>query len=421
MGWYIEYLSQRHLYEQSPSGGSNLQCCVGGHPLVSCGSGNRNGGTRTPENTDESGDEQDDVPYLIALSEYSDAGSDVDESEPGSSCILEAEEAWRDTLVLRLTQVLTECQPFPGDGNPVDPTYRDGGDRVVIAFRDQDTFEVYDRVQGFETHLAVQFVQWERFSVGKWFAERCAANSGLPRPWAIAQAWLETRNGRNTSMGFPALRDNFEYVMSELILDNVELSGIQVDRNKYPSLQRNSAHIKDNSRILPRPVVVKVEINGHPARALLDSGSLGDFISSTLVDQLSVHRDTLSPPLSLHLAVQGSRSKVNARATVSLKYQGINETRTLDIININNYDMILGTPWMWQHKVCIGFNPARVVVGSDIALPLKAGFDTKLMVSMLSPDERRIASVREELRQYADPLCKEMEYPRSGPSTTQFL
>ena len=43
---------------------------------------------------------------------------------------------------------------------------------------------------------------------------------------------------------------------------------------------------------------------------------------------------------------------------------------------------------MYQHRICLGFNPACIVVGSDDALPLKAGRDTKLMVSMLSPEEQ---------------------------------
>ena len=80
----------------------------------------------------------------------------------------------------------------------------------------------------------------------------------------------------------------------------------------------------------------------------------------------------------------------------------------LDVININNYDLILGTPWMYQHQICLGFNPVRVVVGSDTALPLKAGTDTKLMVLMMTLEEKRIDSVREELHQYAEPLCREM-------------
>ena len=100
--------------------------------------------------------------------------------------------------------------------------------------------------------------------------------------------------------------------------------------------------------------MVKVTVDGHPARALLDSGSLGDFISSTLADQLGVKKEILDAPLSLQLEVQGSCSKVNAAATIKLRYQDIDEARTFDIINLNNYDLILGTPWMHQHQVCIG-------------------------------------------------------------------
>ena len=154
-------------------------------------------------------------------------------------------------------------------------------------------------------------------------------------------------------------------------------------------------------------MVVKLNINNHPVRTLLDSGSLGNFIS-TLVDQLAITRDPLDPPLSLHLAVQGSRSKVNAWATVKLSYQDINEPCTFDIINLNNYDVILGILWMYQHQICLGFNPARVMVGSDEALPLKAGFDTKLMMSAMAPEDRHVEYIREELCQYAEPLCKEI-------------
>ena len=78
----------------------------------------------------------------------------------------------------------------------------------------------------------------------------------------------------------------------------------------------------------------------------------------------------------MQLAFQGSRSKVNARTTVNLQYQTISEVKSVDIINISNYDLILGTLWMHQHKMCIGFNPARVVIGSDDAQPLKIGTDS---------------------------------------------
>lgn len=122
--------------------------------------------------------------------------------------------------------------------------------------------------------------------------------------------------------------------------------------------------------------------------------------------------EVLDSPLSLQLAVQGSRSKVNTRVTVQLRYQNIEESRTLDL---NNYDLVLGTPWMYQHQVCIGFNPARVVIGSDPPLPLKPGPESKLMMATLTPEERRVELVREELQQYAAPLCKDVHETELPP------
>lgn len=115
-------------------------------------------------------------------------------------------------------------------------------------------------------------------------------------------------------MGMPIFKEKFEYYKQAWHPNaSVELGGVQVDRFKFPALQHNSAQVKGNSRISPKPIVVKIEVNNHPMRALLDSRSLGDFISSTLVDQLSITREALDSPLSLHLAVQGSRSRVNAK------------------------------------------------------------------------------------------------------------
>ena len=54
---------------------------------------------------------------------------------------------------------------------------------------------------------------------------------------------------------------------------------------------------------------------------------------------------------------------------------------------------------MTQHQICIGFNPARVVVGNDETLPLNIGQfeDTKLLVAALSPEDEQVELAREEL------------------------
>ena len=91
------------------------------------------------------------------------------------------------------------------------------------------------------------YTHWGAFLVGKWFTERCALNSRIPRPWEVAQRWISTRNQADTALGFPALWEDFEFFQRESTpADFIDLGGVQIDRNKYPSLQRNSAQIKGN-------------------------------------------------------------------------------------------------------------------------------------------------------------------------------
>ena len=78
----------------------------------------------------------------------------------------------------------------------------------------------------------------------------------------------------------------------------LKLNRQQIPVGTYPSIQCNAAFTKDPSRRVPKPLVIVVHINGHPARALVDSGSLGNFISSTLVQQLNIEKKELTSPVS---------------------------------------------------------------------------------------------------------------------------
>ena len=90
----------------------------------------------------------------------------------------------------------------------------------------------------------------------------------------------------------------------------------------YSVLERNAAITKDVTRTIPKPVIVVVHTNGQPARALVDTGSLADFMSLNLAEQLKVKRIWLEKPLPIQLAMQGSRSKVNFGVSVRFQYQG---------------------------------------------------------------------------------------------------
>lgn len=184
--------------------------------------------------------------------------------------------------------------------------------------------------------------------------------------------------------------------------------GVQVPKGTYAALQCNAVTLKDFAWLVPKPVVIVVQINKHPARALLDSGSLGDFMSTSLADQLGVTKSELKKPLPLQLAVQGSQSRVNWGTTVNFKYQSIDEEPYFDIANLSSYDVVLGTPWIFAHCVTFGLNPAHVIVGSNPALLLKGDAITKIASHAMEITEERIQHARNELIQYALPLCKEM-------------
>jgi len=69
--------------------------------------------------------------------------------------------------------------------------------------------------------------------------------------------------------------------------------------NKYTQpMQRNMVQTKNFTHLVPKPVVVVVvRINGKLTWALINSGSLGDFLSTTLADQLKVKKIMLEKPL----------------------------------------------------------------------------------------------------------------------------
>ena len=337
----------------------------------------------------------------------------------------------------RVNDVLEACAPYPKDdvsSCPIDPTYRRSQMRFeldIIDTLDQKLVYVYDRVQVHESYLSWELATWPQFSLGKWYAESCAANHSAEVAWEDAHEWMLTRRWFETtvtevnspepmrSSKKPCCCDH-EFVSCrtpESPKPILSLNGIQVDRNKYVSVQRNASRVKGTGeRLLPKPITIKALVNGLPVRALVDSGSLGDFMSSTLVDQLKLKRTNLEKPLGLQLAVQGSKSKINSVVNVNYSYQNIKDSRQFDIANLNDYDMILGTPWLYQHQVCIGLNPARIVIGSDVPLPILSGTDTKFLLAAASlsvSDE--VLRAREELMAYAEPLCRIVEETELPP------
>ncbi|KAF8574582.1 hypothetical protein K439DRAFT_1372060 [Ramaria rubella] len=172
-------------------------------------------------------------------------------------------------------------------------------------------------------------------------------------------------------------------------------------------LQRNTAKPKDLKQAVPKSFVIVVYINREPVCALLDSGSLSDFMSTTLEDQLKLKRKPLTKPLPVQLAVSGSQTVINYGTSVDFKYQDINKRRTFDIINLDSYDIILGTPFLFQHKILMGFNPYQLAVGSKNTLQIVGDEVTHVSSRMADLLEEDQQNLREELHGYAADICQD--------------
>jgi hypothetical protein len=110
-------------------------------------------------------------------------------------------------------------------------------------------------------------------------------------------------------------------------------------------------------------------------------------MSTNLTDKLKFKFELLETPLTVQLAVQGFWSHVNSHVCIHFQCQGIDEEHLFDIIIINSYDLILGTPWLYQYQAC---NPGRVIIGSDKSVPVKLGAGTKLITHAMGVREDEI-------------------------------
>ncbi|KAG9020933.1 hypothetical protein FS837_007742, partial [Tulasnella sp. UAMH 9824] len=218
---------------------------------------------------------------------------------------------------------------------------------------------------------------------------------------------------RSTGEPEPALSDlmDFEETTSLSLLTTTPGKKTKTPRNAktLDRLERNAARTKDFTRLVPSAIVVEVRINGRNARALVDSGSLADFMSTRLVDQLKVRLDELEKPMAVQLAVTGSRTVVNNSSTVEFEYQGVRENRRFNIINLENYNIILGTPFLFQHKVGLVFNPSKLAIGSEKALPMEGEQVAAIPSRAADVLEGELDKIHAQLRQEAKDLCKNVD------------
>jgi hypothetical protein len=98
-----------------------------------------------------------------------------------------------------------------------------------------------------------------------------------------------------------------------------------------------------------------MQIDGHKAHILLDGGSTIDMISAnfTLIHKLDLFQ--LKKPVKLQMATSGLQSVINFRAKAEIECGDFSQIHYFDVVNLDRYQVILGTPFLRQQNVILNY------------------------------------------------------------------
>src|ERR1700691_649596 len=106
---------------------------------------------------------------------------------------------------------------------------------------------------------------------------------------------------------------------------------------------------------LQATLAAEIEINGIKALALFDSGSTTDSVTPEFAFVTRAKQVKLDEQVILQLGCVGSRSKISYGTTVPINICGVTNDVYFDLVNIDRYDCIIGTPFMNTYGVCLDF------------------------------------------------------------------
>jgi hypothetical protein len=153
--------------------------------------------------------------------------------------------------------------------------------------------------------------------------------------------------------------------------------------------EKSLTKVRKSSKPLERPIrtktevktfVAMVKINGQAAVALLDSGCTTDAVSPELVRVADLKVHELTEQVPVQLGTKGSQSKINYGTKTCIKYGSVDAHHYFDIVNIDRYNVILGTVFLRKHGIVLDFDKDEIKCRGETFPALKENTDAYLLV-----------------------------------------
>ncbi|KAF8210624.1 hypothetical protein K438DRAFT_1459130, partial [Mycena galopus ATCC 62051] len=135
-----------------------------------------------------------------------------------------------------------------------------------------------------------------------------------------------------------------------------------------------------------------VEVNGQKAFTLFDSGCTTDTISPDFARVAKLTVFPIETAITLQLGTAGSRSQINYGARAKVKYGAIESEEYMDIVNLDRFDMIIGTIFMRKHKVALDFETNTI---KTVQTPLTAEMKQKVTEVFQAAVEQQLEEIKE--------------------------
>jgi len=124
-----------------------------------------------------------------------------------------------------------------------------------------------------------------------------------------------------------------------------------------------------------------VKVNGLEAYTLLDIGSMTVSVTHNFMRVAKLKVMELENPVPLQLGTVGSCSMINFGAKTCLELGPMcKDDAYLDVVNIDQYDMIIGTPFIRRHGLVLDFERNILSIRGEAIPTLTSGQEDLMLV-----------------------------------------